>query len=332
MVELDYSAVADAFEAERPLLQEFVDLVVSELKGAILGAGIYAAVTGRVKEVDSFTVKALVGHRYRDPLHEIGDKAGVRVVVPYLRDVEKIEQLVRKLFVVIKKEQKLDALGYNENGYLGLHLDVRLHDEQTAADAKFSGLRLEIQVRTIAQGAWAEVTHDHLYKPPADLPDDLKRRIYRLVGLVELFDSEVERFLEEAQATPGFNEAFVTGPLSGVLMQRFAVMQKPDRRLCLLLSAALVPLYGEEIDQILGRIEGWVDDHVDRLRQLFSQARVSSSPLMSQPEIFLILERLENDRAHLVEAWPAEVPFVWLEDAASAWGIRLTGEGETQER
>lgn len=331
MVELNYEAISEAFEAERSLLQEFVDFATSELKNAITGAGIHADVSGRVKEVDSFAVKALVGHRYENPLREIVDKAGLRIVVPYLRDVEPVEQLVRELFVVIKTEQKRDALAYNEAGYLGLHLDIRLHDEQAISYPDFAELRLELQVRTIAEGAWAEVTHNNLYKPPADLPDDLKRRIYRLVGLVELFDNEIERFLAEAEATPGFNEAFVTAPLSGVLLRRFGVTRKPDRQLCLLLGASLVPLYGQPTAQVVDRVEEWIDSRVDQLRDLFQKARPSSSPLTFQPEVFLILERLENDRAHLIEAWPSEVPFEWVEQLAGAWRIRLTGAGETRD-
>lgn len=330
VVDLGYEAVSEAFEAERPLLQEFVDFAVSELKGAIAAAGIHAEVTGRVKEVDSFAVKALVGHRYEEPLSEIVDKAGLRIVVPYLRDTEPVEQLVRELFVVIKKERKRDALAYNETGYLGLHLDIRLHEEQAIAYPKFAGLRLEAQVRTIVEGAWAEVTHNNLYKPPADLPDDLKRRIYRLVSLVELFDNEVEGFLAEASETPGFNEAFVMMPLSGVLLRRFGVMRKPDRQLCLLLGAAVVPLYDQPTDQIVHRVEEWVDSRIDRLRDLFRKARPTSTLLTFQPEVFLILERLENDRARLIDAWPDEVPFEWLEQLAGAWGIRLTGAGETR--
>jgi ppGpp synthetase/RelA/SpoT-type nucleotidyltranferase len=330
VADLDYGAISEAFESERPLLQDFVDFAVAELEEAVAGAGIHATIGGRVKEVDSFAVKALVGHRYEDPLREVGDKAGLRIVVPYLRDMEPVERLVRELFVVIKKEQKRDALAYNENGYLGLHLDIRLHQEQALVYPAFAGLRLEVQVRTIAQGAWAEVTHNNLYKPPADLPDDLKRRIYRLVSLVELFDNEVEGFLGEAADTPGFNEAFVIAPLGGILLRRFGVTRRPDRQLCLLLGAALVPLYSEPPDQIVDRIEEWIDRRGDRLREVFTRPSANSSPLASQPEILLILERLENDRAHLVEAWPVEIPFEWLEQLAGAWGTRLMGAGETR--
>jgi ppGpp synthetase/RelA/SpoT-type nucleotidyltranferase len=329
VADVDFRSLAQAYEAERPLLEEFVAFASFELNEVIAGAGIHAAVSGRAKDVDSFVVKALVGERYRDPLAEIVDKAGVRVVVPYLRDMARVEEFIREVFVVIKKEQKKDALAYNETGYLGIHLDVRLHDEQAAVYEAFADLRLEIQVRTISQGAWAEVTHDLLYKPPADLPGDLKRRIYRLVSLVELFDNEVDGFLSEAESTPGFSEAFAIASLSNVLLRRFDVHRKPDRQLSLLLAAALIPLYQCPAEQIVPTVQQWIDANYDRLRQLLRRADPNSSPLLLQPETFLILERLENDRAHLEAAWPPEIPHEWLEDVASAWGIRLIGESET---
>ena len=35
-------------------------------------------------------------------------------------------------------------------------------------------------------------------------PDELKRRIYRLVALVELFDNEVAAFLDQVHVLPGY--------------------------------------------------------------------------------------------------------------------------------
>jgi hypothetical protein len=36
---------------------------------------------------------------------------------------------VRSFLQVASREEKLDALAFNENGYLGVHLDTRLGDE-----------------------------------------------------------------------------------------------------------------------------------------------------------------------------------------------------------
>ena len=333
MLVADYAEVADAYKQQKPTYDQLAALAEGLLKDHLSAAGIYASVEGRAKEVDSFATKALLGDRYADPLQEIGDKAGLRVIVPYLRDVDVVESSVRELFTVIQREQKLDALAYNEIGYLGVHLDCRLTEDQgRESDPKFAGLRFELQIRTAAQGAWAQVAHEQLYKPPSEVPLALKRRIYRLVSLVELFDNEVEEFLVESQKTPGYSEAFALAPLADLLLQQFDVRRKPDRQLSLLLAAALFPLYPVSSAEVPEYLESWIKVNKDKLAEVFkAKASPPAAPILCQPESFLIYERLENDRARLRAAWPEELPIEWLEEAAAVWGVRLRTASEGAE-
>lgn len=326
MASFDYSSIATSFAKERRSYEKLASVASKILGAALKEAGIYANVSGRAKEVKSLATKAVLGRRYEEPLAEIGDRAGVRVVVPYLRDVDRVEEVVRQLFTVINREQKLDALAYNEVGYLGVHFDTRLSESQiTKSRKKLRDLNFEIQVRTIAQSAWAEVAHERLYKPPAEVPKELKRRIYRLVGLVELFDAEVEGFLAQAEETTGYQESFALAPFADLLLRRFDVRRKPDPQISLLLAARLIPLYELAPSEIFEHLDPWIDKHQDRLAKIFdSYEETVSAPIFCQPESFLLFERLENDRARLRAAWPLAIPDEWLFDAAAIWGVRLT--------
>lgn len=324
LTELTYQAVAEAYEAERALYVTLAEAAEERIKSRLERERIYADVRGRAKETESFVVKSLVGQRYSDPMNEIGDKAGVRVVVPFLRQVDQVELIARELFTVLNREQKLDALAYNEVGYLGVHLDARLTDEDAAEmGEEFAHCPFEIQIRTIAQSAWAEVTHDQLYKPPAEVPNELKRRIYRLVSLVELFDNEVEAFLVEAARTPGLQEALRLVPLTKMLLERFGVRQRPDRSLSLLMAGVLVPLYGDDAGSLKG-IESWVDENAEHLQRIYDDCGDKACPpILLQAESFLLFERLDRDPDAVLGAWPEELPRRWLEEAASLWGVRL---------
>jgi len=44
------------------------------------------------------------------------------------------------------------------------------------------------------------------------------------------------------------------------------------------------------------------------------------APLLCQPELPLILDRLEADPTGLSSRWPPTVPRIWLEALAEAWG------------
>jgi ppGpp synthetase/RelA/SpoT-type nucleotidyltranferase len=319
---VSYADLVNAYKAEQPLYDRVIAVAAPKLEAELKSAAISATVKGRSKEPDSFATKAML-KGYERPLEQIADKAGIRVVAIYERDLKTIEGMVRRLFHVISAESKLDALAYNEFGYLGIHCDCTLLPEDTAGqNADLAGRRLEIQIRTIVESAWAEVSHEQLYKPAAEVPDDLKRQIHRLVALVELFDAEVERFREAATATPGYREADVLVPLKQVLLERFGQARAWSGQLSRIMAAALVPLYQVDVDEVYANVlASWIDANEDALSVQFTEAEaLPSNPLFFQPEIFLILERLDNDRARLRNTWPNEVPAAWLEELAAAWG------------
>jgi GTP pyrophosphokinase len=322
-----YASLADAYREEQPVYERLAQYMEEQLRTRLKEEAVHATVTSRAKDVESFVAKALIGGRYENAMEQIADKAGVRAVVIYEEDVDRVEGICRELFHVRGREQKLDALAYNESGYLAVHLDTVLRDGEAEGDrAEFGDRRVEIQIRTMAQSAWAEVSHEQLYKPAVEVPDSLKRRIYRLVSLVELFDSEVSGFLQEARETEGYAEAQALVPLQKLLLT-FDSRLRPDRQLSLLMAAAIVPLYGRQPPDVFPEvIEPWLhDEKRNEVANVLGQAAEldNPNPLLRQPEIFLILERLENDRRHLQDAWPEEVPYSWLEEVAESWAVGL---------
>lgn len=143
-------------------------------------------IESRTKSVRSFAEKITSKGKYADPLEEITDLAGLRVIVYYPDDV-------RAVGAVIDRELTVDWENSNRSGhddppdrfgYRSDHYIVSL-----PASERFAGLRAEIQVRTVMQHAWAAVDHEIRYKA-ADLPRDLSRRLFRLSALLELADEQ----------------------------------------------------------------------------------------------------------------------------------------------
>jgi ppGpp synthetase/RelA/SpoT-type nucleotidyltranferase len=325
-VAAEYAAVVDAYEAERPDYEELARLIGENVRAALDGRGLETEVLWRAKTIMSFVKKAL-RESYADPLVEIGDKAGVRVIVHYLDDLPTVEKVVGDLCTVHKREQKLDALAYNQLGYLGVHLEIQPKPKLAAEsdNERVGSLRAELQIHTKAQSAWAVVSHDLLYKTALALSHPIKRGITRLVALVELFDAEVKRFRQQIEEDPDFKEMTVATALDDLIIRYTA--QRPDRALSALIAPALVRLYDVEAQRVVpDRIQPFIEANRAKLDELYDRYRddARANPLLFQPEALLIFERLDNDPDRLLEAWPAsDLPIDLLENLATIWGVEV---------
>ncbi len=165
------------------------------------------SITSRAKEPASFEKKAAKPSprnpsepKYTNPLEDITDKAGVRVISYFLSTVEAFDQIINDQLIV---SEKINKSGEDPDrfGYQSVHYLVRLRPERTAWPEyrRFADLIAEIQVRTILQHAWAEIEHDMQYKAVAALPTKVQRRFAALAGLIEIADREFQAIEAEGQ-------------------------------------------------------------------------------------------------------------------------------------
>jgi predicted RNase H-like nuclease/ppGpp synthetase/RelA/SpoT-type nucleotidyltranferase len=163
-------------------------------------AGInYLSVTGRTKTVASFAEKAAREHDgvrlYDDPLAQITDQLGVRVITYVADDVDAVAELLSEQ-VVVTDDRDLGQETAREGrfGYASRHLLFGL-DPAREGHSDFQRLRgrvVQVQVRTVVQHAWAEFEHEVRYKGtvPEEHARELDRRFTLAAGLLELADRE----------------------------------------------------------------------------------------------------------------------------------------------
>ena len=163
-------------------------------------AGInYLSITARTKSVESFAAKAervVDGRRlFSDPLVEITDQVGLRVITYLREDVDAVATLLSdEMRLLDDRDMGLETAREGRWGYASRHLLVGVEGEQQPAS---------IQVRTVLQHAWAEFEHDIRYKGsiPAEHAPDLDRRFTLAAGLLELADREFTAIRERLLVT-----------------------------------------------------------------------------------------------------------------------------------
>jgi predicted RNase H-like nuclease/ppGpp synthetase/RelA/SpoT-type nucleotidyltranferase len=203
------SVVRDAvrdYAALHPELTRAGHEAVSLVQGLLDEAGInYLSVTGRTKSIPSFAEKAArakVGQPlYTDPLTQITDQLGVRVITYVRDDVDAVaEVLAEEVVVHDDRDWGEQTASEGRFGYASRHLMIGL-DPARESHPDFSHLRgrnAQVQVRTVLQHAWAEFEHDIRYKGtvPAEHVGEFDRRFTLAAGLLELADREFSEIRE----------------------------------------------------------------------------------------------------------------------------------------
>jgi ppGpp synthetase/RelA/SpoT-type nucleotidyltranferase len=148
-------------------------------------------VTGRVKAIDSFLEKA---NNYSDPLNEITDYIGIRIVTYVIADVESVCNILNEEFEIDTKRSvnKGEQLGIDKIGYSSIHFIAKLNKKRiTLPEYIFMNkMCFEIQIKTILQHTWAEIEHDRKYKFHGVLPTNIKRNFNLLSAVLEVVDNQ----------------------------------------------------------------------------------------------------------------------------------------------
>ena len=200
-----------SFSAMQPELRDATDRFVALVTTLLDEAGInYLNVTGRAKSVASFAAKAdrtVAGSQlYSDPLEEITDQIGVRVITYLHSDVMAVSDLLGdQLTVLDDRDMGQETASEGRFGYASRHLLVALDAARSTPSAyeALRGRRAQVQVRTVLQHAWADFEHAIRYKGtiPEEHVPDLDRRFTLAAGLLELADREFSMIRDRLQAT-----------------------------------------------------------------------------------------------------------------------------------
>jgi mutator protein MutT len=202
-----YEQQIKTYRAAHPVFERLAKHLTEKLQEVSSALGLHCLVQARAKTIDSFAEKITrPGRVYPDPLRNLSDLCGARVICHTLAGVRAVVGAIEARFKVVPEDSgdKLDNLAANEFGYRSHHFII----EQQLTDLDLKGIRIkkipaglldklrvlraEIQVRTILQHAWADIYHELGYKNRFALPFEWRRQFARLAAVVEEADRNFE--------------------------------------------------------------------------------------------------------------------------------------------
>jgi len=202
------------YQSYTPVFGEILSNITDKLKHTITleSAPTYKS---RIKSFNSYYKKVLKKRQDKignvEGIITLTDMIGIRVVCPFLEDVNTVEEQVKKTFKVTEIEIKGADQNFKEFGYESIHILVEIPEDckpifNTALEIP-KDMVCEIQVRTILQDAWAEVEHELIYKSefnPFDKP--LRRKLASInasLTLADMIFQEIREYQNKLQVELG---------------------------------------------------------------------------------------------------------------------------------
>jgi putative GTP pyrophosphokinase len=187
------------------VVREAVEAVVTDMSVDVF---FRIPISHRTKADDSLLAKAFYRpeKKYGDPYFQIEDKVGVRIVVLSSEDNRTVEAAIVSQTDVWVAEKARDyecerAAKPFEFDYQSLHYVVRLVSTRDVDGVVIpAGIPCEIQIRTLLQHAYSELTHDTIYKPSVAAKPDVKRAAAKSMALIEATDDYFTEVRAKIQA------------------------------------------------------------------------------------------------------------------------------------
>lgn len=316
----DLEPVRAAWLRDRPRFERFVECLKGRANRILKDGGIWGRVTGRAKEIDSLLKKLI-----RKPHAEydaMPDKAGIRIVVRFAEDIEAVRPLIGAQFHVLKEENVTERLGTDRLGYQGVHFDIALRQEDPEASA-YQGCIAELQVRTLAQDVWSEMSHELNYKAESCIAEELCRRVNCLSALMETADREFSAVNNAICAIPEAMAVRVQAILEKYYCRLCGLFY--DKELSVNVIGFLWPLYQMTTGHFGARMDDFFLRQERKLRAIYAEqlCSPSRSVFLSQPEALMIFDLVDKDQFALRDTWAQYLPESELQRLAVAWGRSL---------
>jgi len=254
--------------------------------------------TYRIKDLDSLIAKAFYRNKnYSNPYDDITDKVGMRFVVLLEDDIKTISNIVEHETTWThskdrdyEKERNNEPVSFN---YQSMHYIVR------STILNYNGIDIpqnipcEIQIRTLLQHAYSELTHDRVYKNDFDPTKQVQRIVARSMAFLETTDEYFQKVSAEMDNLPIFK-------LYELLKKQFFSAIQDDKKNISKVNIFILQAYSEIVD----------DDFVSKITSNIAtfdpyvQSNISSSILNCQPIIYFIYYMSCKAKAQLIHKWP----------------------------
>lgn len=262
------------------------------------------AVEPRLKDDAKLVEKAFYrGKAYKDPIVDITDKVGIRFVVLLGSDIDKVVAAIEAISGWTKskdrdyeEEQKKNPIAF---GYAAVHYVVSPVEQIDLGGLVVpAGTTCEVQIKTLLQHAYSELTHDTIYKPQIDATPIMQRNAAKAMALLEATNDYFEAVAADVnKALASVRE--VTGKLSVAYKLATGLEPKPG-----VLEGLLLEAYEpSEHDDYMHSINNMLLEK-PFVAEKIKERVAGKNPLFAQPAVLLAYLAAIKSPKKAQKHWP----------------------------
>ncbi len=260
----------------------------------------------RVKDVDSLIEKALYrkDKNYLDPYNEITDKVGVRFIVLLYQELQSIRKhLESHDGWSFSKDRDFEQERENSPTtfeYQSVHYIVRNKRPLIFEGVEIpTNLPCEVQIRTLLQHAYCELSHDITYKPKTKAKPEVQRIIARSIALIETTDAlfqEVKDMINKEQTE--FNN--LLPELTKLYSEKITIPQIENKVNLHILDTYKEYLRDNNINS--DKISNYLDDN-QVIKEIVIR-KYNQALIYRQPIILLLFYLISSAHYQTLKSWP----------------------------
>ena len=310
MNDFDEGVIRKQFHDLIPLLEEWgktVDTVLNDYLDSLSLSieRVQKKPEHRVKNEDSYVSKVLYRKHYKNPIKDATDKVGTRIVLLNMEDVRTVSEYIEKeceAWVCIEKSQDIDEIREHnplEFSYQSNHFIVKPKPDKYTVE-QCDLLTCEIQVRTILQHAYAETSHDTVYKKGHNGSPIVLRRLAVTMAFLETADEKIEKIYKDTHSMTTPKTALIN---LMVEIYREYVPSYKDSDYDAGITESLLELYEKSFyEQTFKELEQFVSDNSGDIKAALSQDPLPF--LYRQPIVIFAFYAIRKRQNHLMTNWP----------------------------
>lgn len=313
------------FRENLPMLELWGEEVVSQIKSALVSrkidADVFLKITGKRVKDENSALSKVIRKNYNDPLTQMTDLVGTRFVVLLTSDLNTLQEIIEnnEIWGASKDKDYLDAIEEKPElfDYQSIHYVVRSKIATRTKELGIpQGLACEIQIRTLLQHAYAELTHDNVYKPTIPkVPFQARRLIARSMALMESTDELFCKTIVELEKV-----VEVRNNLYKRLLETYNATINSPENIDFQFNVELLDCYqdkfnNDSIEQIISFIAGKTH-YYERIK-----ARLKNSYLNQQPVVFFVYWLISLNARGFQKSWPYNSLDVDINNVYSDLGI-----------